>query len=125
MTRDDATAAAEVLALDRALENLAGDLELLQEITETFVEFVPNELDTLAQLIAADDAAAVATRAHGLKGAALNLGAAPFVAAALALEKEAREGRLDDASDLLAGMRREFERIRDSVASLDWNRIAT
>ncbi|MFO7653465.1 MAG: Hpt domain-containing protein [Candidatus Krumholzibacteriia bacterium] len=124
MTQQDAPTGGCALDLDTALENLDGDTDLLREVAEMFVEIGPDQLAEIEAFIAAGDAPAVATSAHGMKGGASNLGAVEFVRAALDLELLSKAGSLDGAVERLAAMRAAFVRLRDQLDVLDWNDLA-
>src|SRR5436190_16020451 len=68
------------------LERVEGDVELLREIVELFLEDSLRLREEVRAAVAAGDAAALRRSAHTLKGAASNFGAAAVVAAALQLE---------------------------------------
>jgi HPt (histidine-containing phosphotransfer) domain-containing protein len=120
MTQQDAPEAGAVLDLAPALENLDHDAELLREICDLLLETAPQQLEELESFLAAGDVEAVATAAHGMKGGASNVGATAFVHAARELELLAKGGSLQGAEELLSAMQREFERVRDALAAVDW-----
>ncbi len=105
------------------MENLEGDAELLQEIVEIFLDMGPEQLDSITNCIAAGDVNAVQTQARGMKGGASNIGAVKFVQTALSLEMLAKEGTLDGASELLSGMRDDFEDLKQAMAVVDWQEV--
>ena len=59
---------ARVVDLQQALANMEGDVELLQEIVEVFLEVAPEQLDELTAGIEAGEVGSVGTLAHGMKG---------------------------------------------------------
>ena len=61
-----------IVDLSQAMENLEGDVELLQEIVDIFVDMGPDQLDSIENCIAVGDANSVQTQAHGMKGGASN-----------------------------------------------------
>ncbi len=77
-----------------ALEQTAGDEELLEELMILFKESSAADLEQLRQAIVADDAPGVVRAAHSLKGSSASLGIEGIRAIALAMETEAREGSL-------------------------------
>ena len=119
------TTSADLVDIGRALQRLAGDVELLQEIVEIFLDMIPGQLDELDRFIAAGDAAGVANQAHDIKGGASNFCAGPFETAASALEKLANSGSLEGAPALVARLRTEFGSLHDRLSTLDWRNIAT
>lgn len=119
------TTSTDLVDIGRALKQLAGDVDLLQEIVEIFLDMIPAQLDELDRLIAAGDAAEVANQAHNIQGGAANFCAEQFETAASALEKLAKSGSLEEAQVLLARLRTEFRSLHDRLSTLDWRTIAT
>ena len=114
-----------ILDLSTAMANLDGDTELLQEIIDIFIETGQEQLQSLADGIAAGDTEKVAVEAHGMKGGASNFSALRFVAAALQLEQLAKQGTLDGAEQLLADMQACFAEVRDVAAVINWDEVAS
>ncbi|MDD2465869.1 MAG: Hpt domain-containing protein [Desulfobulbus sp.] len=75
-----------------ALEQTAGDEELLEELLVLFKDSAASDLEQLRQAITADDAAGVVRAAHSLKGASASLGIEGIRTLATAMETDAREG---------------------------------
>jgi HPt (histidine-containing phosphotransfer) domain-containing protein len=75
-----------------ALEQTAGDEELLEELLTLFRESSASDLELLRQAVAAGDAAGVARAAHSLKGASASLGIEGIRQTAADMEAD---GRLD------------------------------
>jgi HPt (histidine-containing phosphotransfer) domain-containing protein len=125
MGRHDVAPQPEVIDLRAALAHLDGDVGLLREIVEMFLEHVPVELEALARFIAQGDASAVAVSAHSMKGGAANLGAAGFVQAANDLERLAAMGTLEGATEQLDRIRWEHAQLRQLLTDLDWSRAIT
>ena len=84
--------------IDRAgaLGRMGNDLELLQDMASMFIRDVPRLLATLRDALSTGDAEEAARAAHSIKGLASNFGAAPCVAAALAVESPAKAGQLNN-----------------------------
>lgn len=121
---NDVQTIGEVLNLSQAMDNLAGDAELLQEIMEVFMSTAPTQLQNIAANIEMDDCTAVATEAHGMKGGAANFCAKRFVKAALTLEMRAKKGNLDGAGDLLQEMRDSYQELEDLAKVINWDEVA-
>jgi two-component system, sensor histidine kinase and response regulator len=79
------------------LARVGGDRELMADIVRLFLEDYPDRLASIAAAIHASDANALRAAAHGLKGAAGNLGAVAVYEATSALEQIGADGRLDAA----------------------------
>ena len=94
-----------------ALEQTAGDEELLAELLILFKDSSASDLEQLQQSIAAQDAAGVVRAAHSLKGASASLGIEGIRQLAAAMETDARaasiavaQERLGEMNDLLKQM---------------------
>jgi HPt (histidine-containing phosphotransfer) domain-containing protein len=85
--------------LDRAvaLERVGGDLQLLQEIAQMFVDTAPEMMSDIRTGLAASDQTAVERAAHSLKGCVCNFGADTVYEGARNLELLARAGNLTDS----------------------------
>jgi signal transduction histidine kinase/DNA-binding response OmpR family regulator len=73
------------------------ELTMTREVIALFQADTPNRLDAIDAAVAAGDAAALATAAHALKGAAGNVGAMALHVAAGVLEAQAKSGMPSDA----------------------------
>ena len=105
VSQDDNTPASKIIDYDEALSRTMGDHELLRVIMEEFSSLYSNELSILSRLLSEGDLAAVARRAHDLKGVSANVGAIKLANAVLLLQKTAEEGSLlnsNRAFDLVA-----------------------
>jgi signal transduction histidine kinase/DNA-binding response OmpR family regulator/HPt (histidine-containing phosphotransfer) domain-containing protein len=92
---------ADVMDGLRHLTTAQGE-DVLGHLVELFCrETTPLSLAKLREAITVQDAQVVAEEAHGLRGAAANLGATEVAAIALELELRGRAGNLDGASNLL------------------------
>ena len=103
---------------DRAafLDRLDGDETLAREIEALFLAEMTDEIEALASASARRECGVLAAHAHAVKGAAANLGAIALQAVAAAMERLAREARLNETTALLADMRIAFARLRAAVA---------
>lgn len=86
----------------------------LDDVVTAYVDDAPNRIEALAEAAGDGDAEALARAAHTYKSSAGSVGAARLHELLQALEGAAREGRLDDALDLLEQTRAEHSR------ALDW-----
>ena len=123
MTTDQKTMES-VLDLATAMTNMDGDVELLQEIMEIFLETADEQLQSIENCILIGDTGQVATQAHGMKGGASNFCASKFVASALKLEQLAKSGTLDGAQELLDRMRADFQEVREVAQVINWEEVA-
>ncbi len=109
---DNAACSAESI-IDRAavLERFEGDVELMREIADLFLEACPARMQAVRDALAHHDSKALQLAAHSLKGAVSNFAASEASAAALRLELIGRNGDLSDADDA-------YEVLDDAVTQL-------
>ncbi|WP_306547430.1 Hpt domain-containing protein [Desulfobulbus sp.] len=84
-----------------ALEQTAGDEELLEELLTLFQDSSTSDLELLRQAVAAGDAAGVVRAAHSLKGAAASLGIEGVRQVAAEMEADARQNSITIAQEKL------------------------
>ncbi len=113
-----------VLDLNTAMSNLDGDVELLQEIVEIFLETSAEQIQSLRNAIRAQDVQTVAIDSHGMKGGASNFCASAFVESALALELLAKGGSLDGAEPLLDKMAECLDELKEVMSVVNWGEVA-
>ena len=112
-----------VLDLTAAIDNLDGDVELVQEIVEMFVEITSEQLQTIEECIGARNVEQVAIMAHGMKGSASNFCARDFMKAARDLEMLACSGRLEGAEEMLVELRDVFDQLKEVVQAICWEEV--
>ena len=112
-----------IVNLNDAMENLDGDIELLQEVLEIFQEMVPEQMDTLEAAVQAGQAAEVCNVAHSLKGSASNFCATRFVATAFELEQSGRAGELDGAREMMDRLRVDYAELIAAFGAIDWDSL--
>jgi CheY-like chemotaxis protein len=97
-----------------------GSNELVSQLVSSFLRSADSSLERVASALAEGDAKAWTQAAHSLKSSAANLGAVALAACYRELEKCGREGRTEDARELLEPTRREQRRalaeLRELVA---------
>jgi HPt (histidine-containing phosphotransfer) domain-containing protein len=106
-------------ALNRAelLERVDGDLELLAQLVELFNQALPDQLREIDAAIAGNDSLRLSRQAHSLKGALLNLAAAPCSELAHRLEEMGRKNDLTGAVEIFAQLRSEIARLNTALAA--------
>ncbi len=94
---------------DFALEQTAGDEELLEELLLLFKDASAGDLEKLRRAVNENNASAVVEAAHSLKGASASLGFETIRSLALEMEMDARqdsvacaEAKLEEMASLLA-----------------------
>ncbi len=102
---EDAGGRLDSVALE-SLRELGGD-EFVAEGIDTFLADVETLLATLRRALDEGNAAEVRRMAHTLKSNGATLGATEFAELCRALEKQAKDGRLEDAPGLVARIEEE------------------
>lgn len=97
---------------DFALEQTAGDEELLAELLTLFKDSAAADVEQLRQAIVAGDAPGVVRAAHSLKGASASLGLESIHQLALAMESDARGGSIDVAQEKIEEMSELLEQVQ-------------
>jgi PAS domain S-box-containing protein len=106
--------------LQAAMERFGGNRELVRQLIVLFRDEAQRLGDAVREAVDARDLAAAARAAHNLCGVALNLDAAPTVAAARGVEEAADAGAADDAQAALAVLEVELARLRAALAQVDF-----
>jgi two-component system, sensor histidine kinase and response regulator len=109
------------LALERALSNLGGDAELLEEVVQVFLQTIPELLSQLNNAVRSGDAKEIAAAAHSIKGAAANIGAEVVSETARKLELMGKAETIADAAKEIESLTGELDALvsfaRDKFAS--------
>jgi len=98
------------------LKRVGGDIELLEEIYELFVEDCPRMLQEIRRAIEAEDGAGMSRSAHRLKGAVGNFSAKQAVGLAAKLEEMGRSDTLDRPMDLFNELEKQIGYLMESLA---------
>ncbi len=109
--------AVQAIPFDRAdmLERLGDDTDLLIDVLQVFQEECPRMLADVRAALEQADPDLVCRAAHSMKGALLNISAAPAAAEAAALEELGRQQRLDESGPVLDRLQREVERLQQAL----------
>jgi HPt (histidine-containing phosphotransfer) domain-containing protein len=118
ITADFGAALASPLDIGRALSQLGGDRELLDDALATFLDNIPQTLDDLQSAVSTADVTRLEMAAHSLKGAASNICAEPTRLVAQRMEQLGRQGELRAADSLLKELRRHLDRLRTFCGAL-------
>ena len=100
-------------------KRLGGDEEHLDEIVGLFIREVSAQLKQLKQGLSDDDASAVESLGHKIKGASANMEAQSIGKLAHEIEMAGRDGQLHKALPLTGELEREFERFRSALSQLE------
>lgn len=106
----------EIIDHELALSRVDGDVELMQQLSEMFVEMAPQSLAEISQAVAAADARSLRRFAHTLKSTADNLGAIRLTAAAYRLERLAIDNDLTVSHAALLEVEAELDRALQAIA---------
>jgi HPt (histidine-containing phosphotransfer) domain-containing protein len=87
---------------DELMARVESDPELLRTLVGVFKADRPLRMGEIEEALQAEDAEALATAAHTMKGALSVFGVEPARSLAEQLEERGRQGRLDDVRDLYA-----------------------
>jgi two-component system, sensor histidine kinase and response regulator len=92
-----------------------GEPDILKELIELFLEYVPPQLKALREAAEMEDAHSVERTVHTLKGSCGNLGAVKMVAICAELEEIGRSGDLTTTPELIFRLEEEFGRVRAAL----------
>lgn len=107
-------------ALDKTavLDRVGGDVELLKEIVDLFLETCPGLLEEIREALRKGDPESMEKAAHSLKGSVSNFGAESAAAAALRIERMGRSRDLSVAPVAIMSLEREIDRVREELVAL-------
>jgi two-component system, sensor histidine kinase and response regulator len=107
--------------IDRAaaLARVEGDVELLRELIELFLDDSAKLLSEVRESVVHGDEKALERAAHRLKGSLGTLGAQATFDLAQRLEEMGRDGNLVNAKTALDRLEKEIERLTSTLATLD------
>ena len=112
------TAAISEAALEQILEldRLNGG-GVFARFAHTFLEAVPITLESVRTAVRQSDAAGIATAAHALKGASLNVGAEAMASVSQELEALGKSGTSEGAAALAAKLDELYVAVKDALES--------
>jgi HPt (histidine-containing phosphotransfer) domain-containing protein len=97
---------------------VGGDVELLKEVVELFLDDYPSTLERIKSAVAGRDATALEHHAHSLKGSVSTFGANRAFEAAFSLEKQGRSGDLSGAQEGLRQLEQALAALRPELLLL-------
>jgi CheY-like chemotaxis protein/HPt (histidine-containing phosphotransfer) domain-containing protein len=120
LTSEEFSVETQLQQLDEALalSRVGGDVELLKEVVELFLDDYPSTFEKIKGAVARRDATALEHAAHSLKGSVSTFGANRAFEAAFTLEKQGRSGDLTDARDGLLQLEQALEALRPELLLL-------
>jgi PAS domain S-box-containing protein len=116
------TEGAEVINWNDAIKHFEGDVDLLREIAEMFVEESPALVNQIKEALSKGDANQLERVAHTIKGSVGNFAARPALEAAKRVEQIGRDGNMTDAEDACKALEEEIERLTPALAVLGGNK---
>jgi HPt (histidine-containing phosphotransfer) domain-containing protein len=102
----------QVFDLEEALENAGGDMDLLKEIAEIFLEDYQGQFKQIKEGILSGKAEDVEHAAHSLKGSVAAFGAKRSYELAYQLEVMGREKKLAGANEVLEEFGKELDKLQ-------------
>ena len=100
-----------------ALQNLGGNEELYEQLSEAALEDIPVNMQRLENAIGESDFAAAKIAAHSIKGVASSLGGMQLMSQALVSETAAREENLETLKKEFPVLQQRFEALREVMQS--------
>ncbi|MDY6804312.1 MAG: PAS domain S-box protein [Cyanobacteriota bacterium] len=105
-------AAIDEQVFDSLKEEVAGgDLEILAEVIDSYLEEAPPRIKAIASSVAAQDAVALRNCAHALKSLSLTMGATALAQLCGELEAMGRVGTTASTEELIAQLEPEYQRV--------------
>ncbi|MGO9640195.1 MAG: PAS domain S-box protein [Candidatus Acidiferrales bacterium] len=97
------------------MDRVEGDVELLTDLIQLFLDDLPRQVDVLRKAVEECDLKGIEREAHRLRGSAGSLGAPAVSAAAARLEKSGREGNYPAARAGWAELEGEIVRLESAL----------
>jgi two-component system, sensor histidine kinase and response regulator len=107
-----------VLDREALLERVAGDVDLLRELVELFLDDSLGLVDRIRQAVMRKDADDLEKAAHGLKGSVLNFGAKTVADIAQVLETMGRNRDITKAQNVVAELEKQIEALRAELKAM-------
>ncbi len=105
------------------LERLMGDRQLAGAILKGFIEDFPSQLNHLREYLVESNGPGVCLQTHTLKGSAGTVSAGSLRAMAIAMERAAVAGELDNVREFLPRAVEEFELFKSTLEDTGWLQI--
>jgi two-component system sensor histidine kinase/response regulator len=112
------TVAVDRLDRDEILERMEGDVELLEEIVQLFIEDCPRLLAEIGESVAGGDGPSLRLAAHALKGSLSNFGPSSSLTLASELEKMGKSGEMTEAAPVYSSLVTALESLQPAMANL-------
>jgi CheY-like chemotaxis protein len=99
------------------MAHVGGDEQLLRELVALFLEDLPEQLAAVRKAVRRQDARALSSAAHALKGALSHFAARDTFESALRLERMGRSADLDGAEEAFARLKDEVRQLTRDLAA--------
>ncbi len=100
------------------LEELGDDVEFLKELSELFIDGLPEQMDDIKKAISINDNVLLNKAAHKLKGGAGNFGKNAVYETAFRLETIGKEGNMDEAMEVYSVLEKEVEQLVNELNAI-------
>lgn len=107
-----------VIDESRLLTEFGGDLEILAELRDLFMEHVPPLFREIEEAVASGVAEEIAAHTHSLKGACSTYGAPRLAMICKSAELAARAGEIQAVRDHLEDIRVEYEKVCGAISGI-------
>ncbi|HDD44396.1 MAG TPA: Hpt domain-containing protein [Candidatus Desulfofervidus auxilii] len=105
--------------LNKVMEMVEGDKELLKELLNLFFSDYPEKLAKIHHALEKNDAKTVYETAHSLKGACGNLGLSRAYNLSLEIEKMCKEGKLERVEEAYKKLVKELDEFKQFVSDIN------
>ena len=109
----------DAFVFDKAgmLARLMDDEDLGRKVAEGFLGDIPVQIEALKRCLGSGDVAGVTRQAHTIKGASAGVGGEALRELAFTMEKAARAGSMDDVTQRMPEMERQFALLKEAMTT--------
>ncbi len=120
MSSEFALPTSDVPVIDesRLMAEFGGDLEILAELRDLFMEHVPPLFQEIEDAVNSGNAEDIVQNTHSLKGACATYGAPRLAAVCKSAELAARVGNVEVIKEHFEQMRTEYEKVCEAIGSV-------
>lgn len=112
MTDADGVDVSNAFDKDEMLEQFDGDVEFINELIDTFVSGIHDQMSNIKEAIDSGDCRALDESAHRFKGASSNFGKNAVFETSLKLETMGKGGCMDGALEVYGQLEKDVERLK-------------
>ncbi|MBN2375939.1 MAG: Hpt domain-containing protein [Sedimentisphaerales bacterium] len=103
----------------QALRCLDGDVDVMKQIVEIFINTSHSDMQEMQKAMASKDTEAIVARAHSIKGAAANVGAEVVRGSAYEMEKSVKAGE-GEIEELFNNLEQNLHKLEEILNDYDW-----